>query len=298
MINKIQHKHKQLTKKNNKTKQLKKRNNKTKQLKKNNKINKLKKYYGGTDEYKTIGKGHGRKVLIKIDEPKFVYKVFEPYHDTDLSSKQCAIQEYIQTIQETQLYFLVKIPKLYSCKTDETTGETTLKFQRIYNITDTDINNPKPPTNILLLNDDNIDAYSDTKDKPLNYIKQFVDEDTYVRMIYQLGQLFSVLNFKCQLKTDDVEIVFGKLKIDGPPKLFILDFDQCESYNLESTLQLMETEPRFSQQDFNILGRKHQMTLKKLDTEIKSIFAEGYLTYPNILDAPTINLANNILRNY
>ena len=297
MINKT----KQLTKtnkfkkKNNKTN--KKRNNKTKQFRKRT-TNQLKKYYGGKDDYKTIGKGHGRKVLIKIGEPRFVYKVFEPYHDTELSSKQCAIQQYIQTIEETSLYFLVKIPKLYSCKTDQATGITTLKFQRIYNITDTDINNPIQPTNILLLNDDNIDAYNDTKDKPLDYIKQYVDEDTYKRMIYELGQMFSVLNFKCQIRTDDVEIVFGKLKIDGPPKLFILDFDQCDIYNLESTLQLMETETKFSHQDFSILGRKHQMTLKKLDTEIKSIFAEGYLTYPNILDASTIKLANNILRNY
>ena len=259
-------------------------------------------YYGGNNEYKIIGTGYKVKVLVKLGEPKFVYKVFEPLHDIELSRKQCSIQQKIQTFEETSMFFYVKIPKLYSCREDSS-GETILKFQRIYNMSDRDIDNPTQPINVLLKNDD-IDKYIDKKDKPLNYIKSIIGDDTYHRYIFYLGGLFSILNFMCQIKTDDVEIVFGKLKIDGPPKLFIMDFDQCNNYNLENILRNFITKPKYSNMDFDILGRKHQMTLREVDVETRNLFKDGYLTYARITDAYRTNpielekLANNILDNY
>jgi hypothetical protein len=281
------------------TKNKNKYKNKRMKCKRNNKKtrkHKNKRQNGGTDEYKIIGRGYKVKVLVKIDEPRFVYKVFEPAHDRELSTKQCNIQKHIQSVEQTTIFSLVKIPKLFSCITDDD-GRTIIKFQRIYNINDTDINSPTQPINILMRNDD-IRDYNDKNDKPVNYITQFLDEDKYRLCIYQLGQMFGVLNFICQIKTDDVEIVFGKLKIDGPPKLFILDFDQCVSYNLEAILRTIESDSKFSRSDFDILGRKHYMTLNKLDEEIRHIFYDGYLTYPIMLNVQTLNIAKNILNNY
>lgn len=261
-----------------------------------------KQYYGGDNQYKIIGTGYKVKVLVKLGEPKFVYKVFEQSHDIELSRKQCSIQQKIQTFDETSMFFDVKIPKLYSCREDSL-GETILKFQRIYNISDTDIDNPTQPINILLKNDD-IDKYIDKKDKPLNYIKTIIGNDVYHRYVYDLGGLFAILNFMCQIKTDDVEIVFGKLKIDGPPRLFIMDFDQCNSYNLQNILDNFITNPKYRNMDFDILGRKHQMTLRELDTESRNFFNNGYSTYAKTTDAYRTTpielekLVNNILDNY
>lgn len=279
----------------NKNKRIKyrRKNNRTK---KNKNKNKSKRQYGGIPEYKIIGRGHKVKVLVEIDEPRFVYKVFEPSHDKTLSTKQCKIQEKIQSFEEITRLFYVKIPKLFSCITDDT-GETILKFERVYNINDTDINNPTQPTNILLRLDADIDAYNDKNDKPLNYITQFVDETVYRECVNQLGKMFGILNFLCQIKTDDVEIVFGKLTIDGPPKLFILDFDQCQSYTLEKLLIFINSNVRYSGYDFDILGRKHVMTLNKLG-ELKFIFNDGYLEYPRMLNPETVQLAETILTNY
>ena len=92
-------------------------------------------------------------------------------------------------------------------------------------------------------------------------------------------------------------LVFGKLTIDGPPKLFILDFDRCESYNLERLLGIIASNVRYSRFDFDILGRKHVMTLNKLG-ELKFIFNEGYLEYPRMLNPETVQLAETILTNY
>ena len=277
----------------NKNKRIKyrRRKNRTKKNK-----NKSKRQYGGIPEYKIIGRGHKVKVLVEIDEPRFVYKVFEPSHDKTLSTKQCKIQEKIQSFEEITRFSYVKIPELISCETDDT-GQTILKFERVYNINDTDINNPSQPTNILLRLDDDIDAYNDKNDKPLNYIRQFVDETVYRECINQLGNMFGILNFLCQIKTDDVEIVFGKLTIDGPPKLFILDFDQCQSYTLEKLLIFINSNVRYSGYDFDILGRKHVMTLNKLG-ELKFIFNDGYLEYPRMLNPETVQLAETILTNY
>lgn len=276
------------------TRRIKNKSNKI--IKKNKRCNN-KQYYGGTIEYKIIGRGYKVKVLIKIDEPRFVYKVFEPSHDRELSTKQCEIQNNIERVEETTTLVYVKIPKLFTCVRDST-GQTILKMQRIYNIMDTDINSPTQPTNILLLTDDNIESYNDKIDKPLNYITQFIDETRYNQYVYQLGQMFGILNFLCQIKTDDVEIVFGKLRIDGPPKLFVLDFDQCVSYNLEKTLEMMTTNIKYAEYDFDILGRKQQMTLNKLSQKIRYIFNDGYMEYPRMLNLESVNLAKNILKNY
>jgi len=259
-------------------------------------------YYGGDHEYKLIGTGYKVQVLVKLGEPRFVFKIYEPSHDTELSKKQCSIQEKIQTFEEIYTFFDVKIPKLYSCREDSS-GQTILKFQRIYNMSDRDIDNPTQPINILLKNDD-IDKYIDKKDKPLNYIKTIIGDDMYHSYIFDLGGLFAILNFICQIKTDDVEIVFGKLKIDGPPKLFIIDFDQCNSYNLENILTKFITMPKYSNMDFDILGRKHQMTLRELDIESRNSFKDGYLTYAKTTHAYTTNpielekLVNNVFNNY
>jgi hypothetical protein len=279
----------------NKNKRIKYRRRKSRTKKNRIKKNRNKIQYGGT--YKIIGTGHKVKVLVEIDEPRFVYKVFEPSHNKILSTKQCTIQQQIQRFEEITTLFYVKIPKLFSCITDDT-GETILKFERVYNINDTDINNPTQPTNILLRLDADIDAYNDKNDKPLNYITQFVDETVYRECVSQLGKMFGLLNFLCQIKTDDVEIVFGKLTIDGPPKLFILDFDQCQSYTLEKLLIFINSNVRYLKYDFDILGRKHDMTLNKLGEELKSIFNNGYLEYPRMLNPETVQLAETILNNY
>lgn len=288
--------------KNSKNIKQKQRSRKTKRKYKHKKLQK--KYYGGTNEYKIIGRGHRVNVMIKIGDSNFVYKIFQPGHDKNLAQKQCNIQKKIQEFDEIIMFKNVKIPKLFSCKSDDTGEMMTLKFQRIYNIVDTDINEPLQPTNILLRFDEDLDSY-EKNDKPLNYIKQYMDIDTYRRYIYELGQLFGILNFLCQIKTDDVEIIFGKLKIDGLPKLFVIDFDQCTEYNLDRILQMMNNDSKLANFDFDILGRKHDMSLKNLDDESKQIFGDGYITSASSIyndnpekQALIIQLARNIINNY
>ena len=240
-----------------------------------------------------IGKGDRITVSVEKDGPNFVYKTFEPSVRERLL-KEYNIQQIIQNTEEINQFDYVKIPK-YEIINTENLNQNTLVIQRIYNINDTDINTPTQITDVLISNEPPLEQKNHVN---LDFIKKMVGEDKYGDYIFQLGQLFGILNFLCQIKTDDVEIILGKLEIDGPPKLFIIDFDNCEKYNIDTSLKIIKTNPKLSGQDFDILGRHHVMTLDKLDPDTYNNFSEGYLLSVNTYRPDGLPLANNILANY
>jgi hypothetical protein len=240
-----------------------------------------------------IGRGDRITVVVEKDNPDWVYKKFEPSVRGRLV-KEYNLQQIIQNTTDINQFEYVKIPK-YEIINIDNPGQNTLVIQRIFNINDKNINNPTQITDVLISNEPTTEQNNHIN---LNVIKEIVGEDKYGDYIFQLGQLLGILNFFCQIKTDDIEIVLGKLEIDGTPKLFIIDFDNCEKYKIDTLLQIIKTNPRLAGNDFDILGRRHHMTLYKLDVYTKKQFENGYLSSVATYRPDGLPLANNILRNY
>jgi len=209
-----------------------------------NQYNLLKNQYGSgfidvtrIDDYILIGSGYNVKVYIDKKDPRFVYKIYKYTDETEkLAETQFEIQKYIQENLDYKDLKKIVIPKLYKYSFDPTENEIYLKFDRIFNINDIDPDKPEQMINIILSN--NITEQSSVAGrgivKNLNYVEEKIGVYQTRQYLCELGQLFARLNYELFIQLDDIEIVFGKSKIQSLYKLFVIDFDRCSIFNIKN----------------------------------------------------------------
>ena len=190
------------------------------------------------DDYILIGTGYNVEVYIDKKEPNVVYKIYK-YTDESkiLAEKQIEIQTYIQDNLTYDNIKNIRIPNLYEYSIDSEENEIVLTFDRIYNINDTNYDNPESMINIILSNNsvEQREVAGRGITKNLNYVEQKISVYETRKYMMQLGRLFARLNYKLFIKLDDIEIVFGKSKIDTRSyKLYVIDFDRCSKFNVEN----------------------------------------------------------------
>ena len=243
-----------------------------------------------------IGSGYQVKVNIDNNNPFIVKKTYRHKNLFYLANKQIEVQEQIKLTIKDDLENLmyVKIPHIISSKKTEETIE--IVMDRIYNIFDTE-DETLPMLNVIITNDKEEINRSPISGRgtvvTLDYVeevlKTMINESLneadrnilktnlvcdYIR---ELGIIIALLNFKSELKTDDIEIVFGKDSIeDGIFKFYILDFDRCTKYNLNDLLEHRSKNTRIYNKTYDMLGRKDYFEFKTLKKEYKKSFKEGY----------------------
>jgi len=181
-----------------------------------------------TERYE-IGAGYQVSVYTKKDNQIHVFKEYQKEDLEDLTNTQIKIQSHIQeTIKDELTRFTnVKIPKLLYF--DKETR--TIIFDRVYNPFDTDINSPLPMLHFKLTNDFSKKSYVEGRGSIILLPEVSTLLGTYridlLGCMSELGELCALLNFKCELILEDIEIVIGKDRIgDDKLKLYLLDFDR------------------------------------------------------------------------
>lgn len=232
------------------------------------------------DDYILIGSGYNVKVYIDKKEPTYVYKVYKYTDESlELAKKQIDIQIYIQENLDTTDIKNVYIPNLYEYSIDSDEKEIWLKFDRIFNINDTDYDNPSPMTNIILSNNSTEQETVAGRGiiKNLNYMEEIINVYKTRQYLSELGRLFARLNYQLFIKLDDIEIVFGKLNIKSRYKLFVIDFDRCSRIDV--------TKPEIKKRVFDgtyaelglLLDLRNYTEYDKLSEVNKLNFKVGYL---------------------
>jgi transcriptional regulator with XRE-family HTH domain len=136
-------------------------------------------------------------------------------------SRTNALSPETLTIDQRRLAELMKF--------DPDEKEIWLKFDRIFNINDTDYDNPSQMINIILSNNSKEQETVAGRGiiKNLNYMEQIIGVYKTRQYLSELGRLLARLNYQLFIKLDDIEIVFGKLNIKSGYNLFVIDFDRC-----------------------------------------------------------------------
>jgi len=251
---------------------------------------KIKNMTGGS--LKEIGAGYNVKVCIDTENLKLIYKIYTNPDVFTLADKQIEIQGIIQGKLDNLEH--VKIPKLLDV--NRTDDVVKLIFERIYNPYDNDPNNPNMMLNILIASGQSVSKIAGRGDiVTLDIAEKLMGKEKLLLTVHQLGEMFGLLNFKAQIVLDDIEIVIGKDSIDDQNlKFYLLDFDRAYTYNLESALNFITSNPRFSKHDFNLFGQRECFDYSSIDQNYKVAFNSGYMKIASQYNAT--QLANNVLQ--
>lgn len=228
----------------------------------------ISRFFSDKTKLKKIGEGWKVSVYANSSEPKYIAKVYENKQLVNLANAEMNMLLHIQKEINLDNFKYVKIPKLVEY--DTTDIHIVHIFERVYNIEDTDINNPSEMLHVYITNNPNekIPQKISGRGKivTLDQIEKYINESILKEYIYEMGRIFGLLNFKAKVITDDIEIVFGKDSVnDTQFKFYILDFDRV------STLYMSEAKY------IDILGRKDYFIFSTLKDIYKNKFYDGYL---------------------
>ena len=233
-------------------------------------------------DYILIGSGYNVKVYIDKTEPEYIHKVYKYTEESlKLAQKQIDVQTYIQDNLTYENINNIRIPNLYEYSFDSEENEIVLTFDRIFNINDTDINNPSKIINIILSNNsvDQTEVAGRGITKNLNYLEAIIHVYKTREYMGELGRLFARLNYQLFIQLDDIEIIFGKSKIDSHKyKLYIIDFDRCSKFDVGTP----EKKQRIFDGTYAKLGLlinlRNYTEYNKLSQVNKLNFETGYIT--------------------
>lgn len=250
-----------------------------------------------------IGRGYKVVVYIERDIVDRIYKMYYSQNVFYLAERQFRIQEIIKTnLIDIPLQY-VKIPNILSIlRTDE---NIIIEFERVYNIYDTEPNNPSQMLNVILTN-------NTTKPKnisgrgtifTLNDIEGIIGTDMCHIYLYELGKFFAILNFNIGIIINDIEIMFGKENVsDTEYKFYVLDFDRCTQFNLidensEKVKELFdEKEYNWSYQ--NLFNFTENIQKDKIKREFLDSFKKGYVETANFYGIPIIKAENIFINSF
>jgi len=217
---------------------------------------------------KKIGAGWNVSVYANSSEPMYIAKVYENSNLKYLADTEMNMLLHIQNKINLDEFKYIKIPKLLEYGTTDM-GIVHI-FERVYNINDTDINNPSDMLHVYITNNPTTPVPEKIAGRgnivTLDEIEKYINEDLLQEYMYELGRIFGLLNFKALVISDDIEIVFGKDSInDNHFKFYILDFDRVKDFYVSDAKYI------------DILGRKDYFIFPTLNDIYKNKFYDGYL---------------------
>ena len=253
-------------------------------------------FYKDESSLLIIGLGYKVKVFAHKILPNYVLKLYENNPEKKLIDIEEEVNRLIMIHKLNDFYKYVKIPRLLEI--DKTLNSEKHLFERIYNYQDTKIDEPNSQVHVRITNKRTNDTTYRGRLVDLDFIESIIGEELLQQYLYQLGQLFAQLNFIAQIKTDDIEIIFGKQSIDADiPTFYIVDFDRCETYDLDKYISrptlIKLIENGFDNQ---LLGRKDYFDFRSIKKTYKDNFISGYMSIATSLNNEIITkLASNVI---
>jgi hypothetical protein len=253
-------------------------------------------FYSDATNFLTIGLGYKVKVYAHKILPNYVLKLYENNPEKDLINTEEEINKIITEHALNNIHEYVKIPRLLEI--DKTLDSEKHLFQRIYNYKDTKIDEPNEQLHVYITNKGTDISTYRGRIVDLDFIESIIGEELLQQYLYQLGQLFAQLNFIAKIKTDDIEIIFGKQSIDADISTFyIVDFDRCKKYNLNNYISQRNLINLIDKgNNFELLGRKDYFDFRTIKQTYKDNFISGYMNIATSLSNENINkLAYNVV---
>lgn len=235
-----------------------------------------------TFEPKIIGEGYKVSVETTLDE-NIIVKRYTSDIVFRLARKQIEIQERIQEFSFLlDEYENVKIPKLLDVTESE--EEIVLTMERIHNYYD----GKELMTHVHIEELEHREKRKHVAGRGFSYNLEEFEEELGVELIHtmirELAEILAILNFVCELRLSDIELILGKK--DGRPILYIVDFDRASKYDLQECLAFRLTNKAYLDMSFDLLRVSEYINLDKAKQEYSILFIQSYQSKAAEYDIP------------